>query len=206
MSCTSYADNILKQMSELEEIGLSSTGVAEFNAFKTKLNNLRKLLPDEVPCTDITFAHKLVVAVRKLGPLVTSELNNAMRIDGSKGHLGKTKTTILSVLSEMEPTDVVEHSRALLATRGDPATGGRGQGAGRGGGGKGRGGGGGRGSGRGRGRGDSAPSGGHPDRPWCKEDGFCRWCKVMGKLDGAHWNGDHPDIPAAKAKMAADNI
>ena len=55
-------------MSDLESVGLASTRVADFNAFKTRLNNLRKLLPDDVPCSDVQFAHKLVVAVRNLGP------------------------------------------------------------------------------------------------------------------------------------------
>ena len=65
---TSYADTITQQMAELEAIGLSSCKVAEFNTYKTRLNNLRKLLPNDVPCSDVSFAHKLVVAVRNLGP------------------------------------------------------------------------------------------------------------------------------------------
>ena len=59
------------------------------------------------------FAHKLIVAVRNLGPLVQSELNNAMRIDQSKGNLKKTRDTIVGVLSELEPSSA-ENSRALL--------------------------------------------------------------------------------------------
>ena len=82
-------------MAELEAIGLSSCKVAEFNTYKTRLNNLRKLLPNDVPCSDVSFAHKLVVAVRNLGPLVSSELNNAMRIDRSKGSRGRPSVDIL---------------------------------------------------------------------------------------------------------------
>ena len=200
---TSYADHILKQMADLEEVGLSSPRVAEFNAFKTNLNNLRMLLPDEVPCSDPTFAHKLVVAVRKLGPFVESELNNALRIDKSRGNLTKTKDTIVAVLSELEPTSVESSNRALLS-RGDPSTGrgkgkgGEGRGAGRGRGKDGRGGGGGAAAGA------AGSAGRHPDRPWQVSDGYCRWCKIMGNEKGGHWNSDHPDIPAAQAKKAAD--
>ena len=124
---TSYADTITQQMAELEAIGLSSCKVSEFNIYKTKLNNLRKLLPNDVPCSDVAFAHKLVVAVRNLGPLVASELNNAMRIDQSKGDLAKTRDTIVAVLSELEPSSN-DNSRALLGRAGgDPLTGRQGQ-------------------------------------------------------------------------------
>merc|ERR1711965_201774 len=188
-------------MADLEQVGLSSPRGAEFNSFKTRLNNLRALLPDEVPCSDPTFAHKLVVAVRKLGPFVESELNNALRIDKSRGDLVKTKDTIVTVLSELEPTSIESSNRALLG-RGDPSTG---RGRGREGRGSGRGRGrDGRGSGGGSAGGASGTAGRHPDRPWQVSDGYCRWCKIMGNEKGGHWNGDHPDIPAAQAKKAAD--
>ena len=77
---TSYADSITQQMVDLKSVGLASCRVADFNVFKTRLNNLRKLLPADVPCLDVQFAHKLIIAVRNLGPLVQSELNNAMRL------------------------------------------------------------------------------------------------------------------------------
>ena len=73
---------------------------------------------------------KLIVAVRNLGPLVQSELNNAMRIDRSKGDLKKTRDTIITVLSELEPSSAENSSALLNREGGDPHTGRRGQGGG----------------------------------------------------------------------------
>lgn len=46
---TTYADAILQQMADLEEVGLTSALVSEFNTYKTNLNRLRKLLPGFYP-------------------------------------------------------------------------------------------------------------------------------------------------------------
>ena len=67
-----YATSILDNMKKIEEVGLTSTSVSEFNTFKRLLNAERLLLPSTDPCSDTAFATKLVTAVRNLGPLVRS--------------------------------------------------------------------------------------------------------------------------------------
>ena len=170
-SSSAYADSIVAKMAAAEEIGLASVSVAEFNLYKSKLSSIRKLLPVEVPCSDITFAHKLVTAVINLGPLVRSEVNNAMRVDKSRGDLAKTKETLISVLTELEDTDRTvsdKHGKAMMSVGlGDPATGRSTKGSGPPG----------RGRGRGRGGGGAAPPAdatprvdGHADRAWKESD------------------------------------
>ena len=199
-SSTIFGEIILENMRKIEAVGLTTASVAEFNIFKRILNDERKLLPATDPCSDISFASKLVSAVRNLGPLVRTELNNAMRIDGSRGDLKKTKLTIISVLSELE--EPTPNDKAMLGTT-DPRTGDRG-------GGRGKGAKGGRGGDRGvrsGGRGGGAPATPtitHADRPWAKADGYCRWCAILGLTPGEHWNANCKKIAEAKAKKAAE--
>jgi hypothetical protein len=57
-SSSNYAQSIVARMDAAEAVGLASASVAEFNTFKSTLSAIRKLLPPEVPCTDIsTYRH-----------------------------------------------------------------------------------------------------------------------------------------------------
>jgi hypothetical protein len=83
--------------------GYADATVAHFNKFKSEATRIRKQLVDtDYVVSDGAFAMNLATATRSLGPFVALKLDQHIMGTNARGHLGRTKTAIITALGEIE--------------------------------------------------------------------------------------------------------
>ena len=106
-------ESIINEINDLLDTGLAEPTVSAFNAFKTSLRQLILTLPNDLQSgwPDTVVARKLAKAVKDLGPLIQTKLENEMRHEKANGDLKKTRDACVQVLSSLELDEINEARR-----------------------------------------------------------------------------------------------
>ena len=95
-----YGDSIDIDIDKAFAEGIATATVSDYKALKSRVSQLRRLLPATNPLSDSKFASRLATAAKNLGPFVKSEINNQMTLNKAAGDLVKTDQCIVTVLRQ----------------------------------------------------------------------------------------------------------